>query len=115
MQSDQIKAPIILDKSYGSKVEPYSSMDINKIKRAELIKSNEKFSRDVINILKENAEEKMQVSSQEDLPAEESIYVRFSPNKDQALFPKWHAANWPEKFAMLDKFEDDRYFHLVIN
>ena len=29
----------------------------------------------------------MQVSSQEDLPAEESIYVRFSPNKDQALFP----------------------------
>ena len=103
------KAPIILDKSYGSKVEPYSSMDINEIKkRAELIKSNEKFSRDVINILKENAEEKMQVSSQEDLPAEESIYVRFSPNKDQALFPKWHAANWPEKFAMLDKFEDDR-------
>ena len=27
------KAPIILDKSYGSKVEPYSSMDISEIKK----------------------------------------------------------------------------------
>lgn len=103
------KAPIILGASYGMKVEPYNVIDPTLIKkRAEMIKSNEKFANDICNILRENAEEKIETSSQEDIEPEESIYTRFTPNKDQALFPKWHAADWKEKFSMLDKFEDER-------
>ena len=61
------KAPIILDQSYGMKVQPYSKLDPNLInKRAELVKTNEKFAIDVCNILREAAEEKMETSSQED-------------------------------------------------
>ena len=103
------KAPIILDANYGMKVDPYSELGIDEIKRrAQLIKTNEKFADDVINILRETAEEKMDTSSQEDIEPEESIYTRFSPNKDQALFPIFHKADWKGKLAMLDKFEDDR-------
>ena len=104
------KAPIILDKSYGLKVDPYKKIGLNLInKRAELMKANEKFSQDICNILKEVAEEKMETSSQEDIEPEESIYAGgFTSAKDQALFPKFHTGDWKEKFALLDKFDDER-------
>jgi len=103
------KAPIILDKTYGMKVEPYNAIDPNLIsKRAELVKNNEKFSQNIITALREIAEEKKQFKSQEDIYAEESIYTKFTPAKDTNLFPLWHAASWKDKLKMLDKFEDER-------
>ena len=51
--------------------------------------------------LRDIAEEKEQSKSQEDILAEESIYNRFTPNKDTALFPKWHAASWKDKLSLL--------------
>ncbi len=103
------KAPMILDESYGMKAEPYNAMDKKLIyNRAKLVKENEKFSEKVITALREIAEEKEQTKSQEDILAEESIYQKFTPNKDTALFPKWHSASWKDKLAMLDKFEDER-------
>ena len=103
------KAPIILDASYGMKIEPYSTIDPTLIKeRAELIKNNEKFSQNILNALREIAEEKQQTSTQEDITAEESIYTKFTGPKDTALFPKWHASSWKDKLVMLDKFEDER-------
>tara|TARA_B100001057_G_scaffold399857_1_gene410865 strand:- start:269 stop:1252 length:984 start_codon:yes stop_codon:yes gene_type:complete len=104
------KAPIILDKSLGMKVDPYKKIGENLLnKRAELMKKNEKFSKDICNILKEAAEEKMETASQEDIEPEESIYSGgFIPLKDEALFPKFHSVDWKEKLAILDKFQDDR-------
>ncbi len=103
------KAPIILNESYGMKVEPYNAMDKGVIyKRAKLVRENEKFSEKVITALREIAEEKEQSKSQEDIYAEESIYQKFTSNKDTALFPKWHGSSWKDKLAMLDKFEDER-------
>ncbi len=103
------KAPIILDESYGMKAEPYNAMDKELIyKRAKLVRENEKFSEKIITALREIAEEKEQTKSQEDILAEESIYKKFTPNKDTALFPKWHNASWKDKLLMLDKFEDER-------
>ena len=103
------KAPIILDASYGLQAEPYSNLDLDLIKeRAKLVTSNEKFSQNVLAALRETAEEKAQFDSQEDLLAEETIYKKFTPQKDTALFPKWHAASWKDKLILLDKFEDER-------
>ena len=103
------KAPIILDKSYAMKEEPYSAIDESLIKkRAELVKTNEKFSQKVITALREIAEEKEQSKSQEDIYAEESIYTKFTSAKNTNLFPLWHAASWKDKLTMLDKFDDDR-------
>ena len=58
--------------------------------------------------LREIAEEKEQSKSQEDILAEESIYSKFTSNKDTSLFPAWHSASWSDKLKMLDRFEDDR-------
>jgi exodeoxyribonuclease-1 len=103
------KAPIILDASYGKQVEPYNTIDPIIIKeRAELVKNNEKFSQNVLNAVKEIAEEKQQTATQEDITAEESIYTRFTSKKDILLFSKWHDSTWKDKLIMLDKFEDDR-------
>jgi len=103
------KGPIILDKSYAIKEEPYNAIDESLInKRADLVKNNEKFSQKVITALREIAEEKEQSKSQEDIFAEESIYTKFTSNKDTNLFQTWHAASWQDKLKMLDKFDDDR-------
>ena len=103
------KAPIILDKSYAMKEEPYNAIDESLIKkRAELVKNNEKFSQKIITALREIAEEKEQSKSQEDIYAEESIYTKFTSAKDTNLFSLWHAAPWKDKLKMLDKFEDKR-------
>ena len=103
------KAPIIIGKEYGMKVEPYNAMDVSLInKRAELVNTNEKFSENILTALREIAEEKEQSKSQEDIEPEESIYVKFTPNKDTNLFQKWHEAPWNDKLRLLDKFEDER-------
>ncbi|MDA9234233.1 exonuclease domain-containing protein [Candidatus Pelagibacter sp.] len=103
------KAPIILNSSYGMQTEPYCNLDPGLInERAKLVNTNEKFSQNILTALREIAEEKQQFDSQEDVLAEESIYKRFTPQKDTALFPKWHAASWKDKLILLDKFEDER-------
>jgi len=103
------KAPIILDASFGLQVLPYSKLGPDLIKeRAKLVTSNEKFSQNILTALREIAEEKAQFDSQEDILAEETIYKKFTPQKDTALFPKWHAASWKDKLTLLDKFEDER-------
>ena len=75
---------------------------------AELVNSNEKFSENILTALREIAEEKEQSKSQEDILPEESIYKKFTPNKDTNLFSKWHEASWSDKLRLLDKFEDER-------
>ena len=77
-------------------------------KRAQLVKENEAFSKNILLDLRDIAEEKEQSKSQEQIYAEESIYTKFTSNKDTALFPAWHAATWKEKLNLLDKFDDER-------
>ena len=103
------KAPIILGPEYGIKEEPYNAMDPSLIKkRSQLVKNDEKFSQNVLTALREIAEEKEQLKSQEDIYPEESIYTKFTSNKDTSLFPAWHVASWKDKLKLLDKFEDKR-------
>ena len=103
------KAPIIIDAKYGMSAEPYNKLDKNVIKkRAEYVQNNEQFSQNILTALREVAEEKEQSKSQEDIYAEESIYTKFTSNKDTALFPAWHAADWRDKLKLLSKFDDER-------
>ena len=103
------KAPIILDKKYGMQAEPYNAMDLELInKRSKMVKENEAFSQNILTALREIAEDKEQSKNQEDIYAEESIYTKFTSNKDTALFPAWHSADWKDKLNLLSKFEDER-------
>ena len=103
------KAPVILHSDYGIKVEPYKSIKLSQLKeRAELISKSRQFAENISTALREEVEDKKATSSQEDITPEESIYVKFTSAKDNALMPKWHEASWEDKFTMLNKFEDER-------
>ncbi len=103
------KAPVVLDKEFAFKQKPYSDIDLETIKkRANLVRNNENFCKNIQTINREVAEEKEQNKTQEDLLPEETLYEKFVPNKDTALFKTWHSSSWEEKLRLLDKFQDKR-------
>ncbi len=103
------KAPVVLDKQFALKQKPYSDLDLETIKkRAHLVRNSENFCKNIQTIHREAAEEKEQTKTQEDLLPEETLYEKFIPNKDTALFKTWHSSSWEDKLRMLDKFTDKR-------
>ncbi len=103
------KAPVVLEKRFALKEKAYSDLDLETIqKRAKLVRSNENFCKNIQIINREAAEEKAQTQTQEDLLPEETLYEKFIPNKDTALFKTWHSSSWEDKLRMLDKFQDKR-------
>ncbi|MBD1151713.1 exodeoxyribonuclease I [Pelagibacterales bacterium SAG-MED25] len=103
------KAPVILDKQFALKQKPYSDLDLETIKRrAQMVRNNENFCKNIQIINREAAEEKEQTKTQEDLLPEETLYEKFIPNKDTALFKTWHSSSWEDKLRLLDKFQDKR-------
>ncbi len=103
------KAPIILEKEFALKQKPYSDLDLETIKkRAQMVRNSENFCKNIQIINREAAEEKEQTKTQEDLLPEETLYEKFIPNKDTALFKTWHSSSWEEKLRLLDKFQDKR-------
>ena len=100
---------MLLDKKFALKEKPYSDLDLETIKkRAHLVRNNENFCKNIQIINREAAEEKAQTKSQEDLLPEETLYEKFIPNKDTALFKTWHSSSWEDKLKLLDKFNDKR-------
>ncbi len=103
------KAPVVLDKKFALKEKAYADLDLETIqKRARLVRSSENFCKNIQIINREAAEEKAQTQTQEDLLPEETLYEKFIPNKDTALFKTWHSSSWEHKLRMLDKFQDKR-------
>ena len=103
------KAPVILDKEFALKQKPYSDLELSTIvKRAKMVRENEKFCKKIQTINREIADEKEQTKSQEDIVQEETLYEKFIPNKDTALFKTWHSSSWEDKLRLLDKFTDKR-------
>ena len=73
-----------------------------------MIRSNKEFANKVSSILDDEASEKKDHESQEDIYPEESIYKKFTTKEDNAIMPTFHKANWKEKFLVLQKFKDQR-------
>ena len=103
------KAPVVLDKEFALKQKPYTELDLETLKkRAQLVRNNENFCKNIQIINRAAAEEKEQLKTQEDLLPEETLYEKFIPNKDTALFKTWHSSSWEDKLRLLDKFQDKR-------
>ena len=103
------KAPVVLDEKFALKEKAYLELDLETIlKRSKLVRSGENFCKNIQIINREAAEEKAQSQTQEDLLPEETLYEKFIPNKDTALFKTWHSSSWEDKLRLLDKFQDKR-------
>ena len=50
----------------------------------------------------------MELDSQIDVYAEESIYTKFASADDSKIMPEFHKAEWKDKFSILQKFKDER-------
>ena len=103
------KHPIIMNPSYGNEFEEYKMIGAEKISaRAKLIKDHKQFAEKISLILQDEAEEKEQTRSQEDVYEEESIYTKFTSSEDNKIIPEFHKAEWEKKLSILDKLKDER-------
>tara|TARA_B100000401_G_C52780158_1_gene707835 strand:- start:151 stop:1572 length:1422 start_codon:yes stop_codon:yes gene_type:complete len=103
------KHPVIMNPSYSSLFEEYKIIGSKKLsERAKLIRENKNFSNKIISIKEDEAEEREQSKSQEDVYNEESIYSKFTTNEDNKLMPEFHKSEWGEKLSILPKFKDER-------
>ena len=97
-----------MNASYGMNFDHYKELGPKLKERANLIRENKDFASRVSLVLDEEAREKKDLDSQEDVYAEESIYKKFTTKEDNAIMPSFHKADWKEKFLVLQKFKDER-------
>jgi len=103
------KHPIIMNYKYGMSFDVYKQLGLEKLKeRAKLIRENKDFSEKIRSVLDDEAREKQDFDTQEEVYAEESIYKKFTTKEDNAIMPTFHKAEWKEKFLVLQKFKDER-------
>ena len=98
-----------MNSSYGMNFKEYKEIGLKELyERAKLVRENKDFIEKVIVVLDDDAREKQDHDTQEDIYAEESIYTKFTTREDNAIMPTFHKANWKEKFSILQKFKDER-------
>ena len=98
-----------MNSTYGLNFDNYKQLGLSQLKkRAKLIREHKDFANKVSRILDEEASERQDSESQEEVYAEESIYKKFTTKEDNAIMPSFHKANWKEKFLILQKFKDER-------
>ncbi len=105
------KHPIIMNPSYIDNFEVYKMIGISKLsQRADIVRNNKKFSEKVELILRDEAQEKLETKSQEDIYEEESLY-NFPPPEDNKSLPGFHDVEWDKKLSYLNKFKDRRFHY----
>jgi len=103
------KHPVIMNSKYGVNFDVYKEIGLKNLEeRAKLIKQNTDFAEKVRTVLGDDAKEKQDFESQEEIYAEDSIYKKFTSKEDNAIMPAFHKADWKEKFLVLQKFKDER-------
>ena len=103
------KHPIIMNPSYGVNFDNYKQLGTKKLKqRAKMVRENKEFAKKVATILDEDAREKKELDSQMDIYAEESIYTKFASTADSKIMPEFHKVDWRDKYAITQKFKDER-------
>jgi exodeoxyribonuclease-1 len=103
------KHPVIMNPSYGNEFDEYKMIGAEKLTaRAKLIKDHKQFAEKISLILQDEAEEKEQTRSQEDIYEEESIYTKFTSAEDNRIMPEFHKVEWKKKLSILDKLKDER-------
>ncbi len=105
------KHPIIMNPSYANHFDEYKMIGVNKLsERANVVRKNKKFAEKVELILRDEAQEKIETTSQEDLCEEESLY-NFPPAEDNKILPGFHEVDWDKRLLYLNKFKDKRFHY----
>jgi len=103
------KHPLIMNPSYVDKFDEYKIIGEGKLaERAKLIREDKKFADKIRIIKQEEANEKENSMSQEDIYNEESIYKGSISFEDYKITPEFHKLKWEQKLPILSKLKDER-------
>jgi len=104
------KSPVIINKNYFSKINEYAHLSFEELeKRSKIILSNTEFKKNIEQILLHQAEEREEMSSQQDIYFEETIYKSFPTNNEKIIMQEFHEAKWENKLKIADKFNNTKY------
>lgn len=112
-----LKHPMVLESSYGLKLDLYKELGLKKInERADLVKNNKEFAKNASLALAEIAEEKQnkkRSTTKELLSYEDSLYAGGFPSpKDQNIMKEFQEVNdWSKKYKIISKIEDSRFIY----
>ena len=93
----------------------FDSININEFqKRSEVLENASSFKQNIasmlLNIAEENKQEKELSGSQEDIMAEETLYIGgFPSQKDQKLKQQFKNENWSNRYKLCQEFSDKRF------
>ena len=80
----------------------------NFLKGQKKFRNDKKFAEKISSILLDEADEKENSKSQEDIYTEESIYKKIFTNEDNILMTKFHEAEWSDRSKIIQNFKDER-------
>ena len=109
------KGPILLKKSQVEDSWFFNSINISEFqKRSEVLENASSFKQNIpsilFNIAEENKQEKELSGSQEDIMAEETLYIGgFPSHKDQKLKQQFKKENWSNRYKLCQEFSDKRF------
>ena len=100
-----------MNPSYANHFDEYKMIGVNKLsERANVVRKNKKFAEKVEVIMRDEAQDKAETQSQEDICEEESLY-NFPPAEDNKILPGFHEVDWEKKLNYLQKFKDKRFHY----
>ncbi len=109
------KGPILLKKSQVEDSWFFNSININEFqKRSEVLENASFFKQNLASMLsdiaEENKQEKELSGSQEDIMAEETLYIGgFPSQRDQKLKQQFKNENWSNRYNLCQEFSDKRF------
>ena len=109
------KGPILLKKEQVEDSWFFNSININEFqKRSEVLENASFFKQNLasmlLDIAEENKQEKDLSGSQEDIMAEETLYIGgFPSHKDQKLKQQFRNENWSNRYNLCQEFSDKRF------
>ena len=112
-----LKHPIVLDPLYGLKTDLYKELGLKTLtERANRIRENKEFAKNVSLILGEIAQEKQDAKdkkNKEKLSHEDSLIAGgFPSSKDQNIMKEFQAVDdWKSKYNIISKIEDSRFIY----
>jgi len=107
------KSPLLLNKSYALKIDPYKIIGMQKLEeRAKKITEiREKLASRLSIIISDSVKEKQDIDDQLEVTPEESIYSGgFANEKDKKLMENFHdMEDWNSRVNFIGKFDNPHY------
>ena len=103
------KSPLLLPHDYPISLDTNYDLNEKKImERYNFIQDNPLFKKRIIDYYEKKSFEDISEYNQSEIFAEESIYKKFTSQKDNMLMQEFHGSKWENRNDIKNKFSDER-------